>query len=86
MLGEELVALEVGSWELLLELPDVPDQIGDALAFVGRTGKDDVVGDALFEQTLPVRCCDVSPRILVGLPYLLKSVDGHMRSFPAGSC
>ena len=53
VLGKEFVALEVGSRELFLELPDVLDQIVKALAFVGRAGKDDVVGHALFEFLAP---------------------------------
>ena len=77
MLGQKLVALEVRSRDLLLELFHVLYQIAETLAFVGWCSKDDVVGHALPEQAFPLIYCDVCPCVLIGLPYLLKSLDGH---------
>ena len=81
MLGKEPIALEVRSRKLLLELPDVLDQVVEALTFVGWAGKDDVVGHTLLKEVLPLRDGDVGPGGLIGVPELLKSVDCHMQPF-----
>ena len=53
MVGNKLVALEVRSRLLLLELLDVLYQIAEAMALPIRVNRNDVVSRALPEQTLP---------------------------------
>lgn len=80
-MGEELVAFEVGSGELLLEFCNVCDQIAEALALGSLAGKYNVSDHDLPEETLTLCYCDIGPGVLVGLPCLLKSVlksiQGH---------